>query len=307
MAYTNRVSTRYGISLAEVLTAIGIMSLLLALLLPAIQQTRETARRTQCSSNLHQIMLAHHQYLDVYGVFPSFEGHFHLKIAPYIEVPSTDTNAKTSLYTCPTDALATGEIRRGWFCSYFGNTGLRRKGYRGVGDGYSGGYLLTGSNGIYTDSQDIYISDGDIKDGLSNTAAVSERLAVPYFIIHDVNWDEYSHLRDRLILLTDNHFDDQHLKEMADDCEFHAGIPRVRQLQFQHYNHILPPNHNTCTNGLPFDSFMNFPVTARSLHPGGVNLAMADGSVRFASENISRDVWWAIGTRNGSETVGLGK
>ena len=43
--------------------------------------------------------------------------------------------------------------------------------------------------------------------------------------------------------------------------------------------------------------------TARSLHPGGVNALMADGSVRFVSESITRQVWRGLGTRNGGELV----
>ncbi|MEJ7637869.1 MAG: H-X9-DG-CTERM domain-containing protein [Singulisphaera sp.] len=44
-------------------------------------------------------------------------------------------------------------------------------------------------------------------------------------------------------------------------------------------------------------------VTARSLHTGGVNSLMADGSVRFVNETIGRKVWRALGTRNGDELV----
>jgi prepilin-type processing-associated H-X9-DG protein len=44
-------------------------------------------------------------------------------------------------------------------------------------------------------------------------------------------------------------------------------------------------------------------VTARSLHPGGVNSLMADGSARFVKESIERKVWRGLGTRNGDELV----
>jgi prepilin-type N-terminal cleavage/methylation domain-containing protein/prepilin-type processing-associated H-X9-DG protein len=72
------------------------------------------------------------------------------------------------------------------------------------------------------------------------------------------------------------------------------------------YNHHLPPNVPSCT----YPSDPNFgwggtfaAVTATSKHPGGVNVAFADGSVRFVKNSASLPIWWALGTRNGGEVV----
>jgi prepilin-type processing-associated H-X9-DG protein len=46
-------------------------------------------------------------------------------------------------------------------------------------------------------------------------------------------------------------------------------------------------------------------MSASSMHPGGANVAMADGSVRNVTETVTPDVWWAMGTRNGGEAVQL--
>src|SRR3954471_6100931 len=65
---------KHGFTLIELLVVIAIIAVLIALLLPAVQQAREAARRTQCKNNLKQLGLALYNYHDVYLMFPLASG-----------------------------------------------------------------------------------------------------------------------------------------------------------------------------------------------------------------------------------------
>jgi len=97
MTMSNRTSRSRGFTLIELLVVIAIIAVLIALLLPAVQQAREAARRTQCRNNLKQIGLAMHNYMSTHTVLPFGKGASyagvpvyarwsqHAMILPYIE------------------------------------------------------------------------------------------------------------------------------------------------------------------------------------------------------------------------------
>lgn len=78
------------------------------------------------------------------------------------------------------------------------------------------------------------------------------------------------------------------------------------------YNHFNPPNKNSCYNtneppgpsGNPWGGLTSL-ITATSDHPGGVNVCMVDGSVKFIKNSINVQVWWALGTRRGGEIINM--
>jgi prepilin-type processing-associated H-X9-DG protein len=78
------------------------------------------------------------------------------------------------------------------------------------------------------------------------------------------------------------------------------------------YNHTMLPNERSCNNFIDSntgeggdDWYGRNLFAAGSEHPGAVNVALADGSVRNIAETVNQDVWWALGTRNGGESVQL--
>lgn len=93
---------RLGMSLVELLAVMAIISLLIGLLLPAVQSARESARRTQCKNHLHQLGLAVHMFESKLGVLPAAaygtpyntagpRGSIFTKLLPYLEQDSVDT------------------------------------------------------------------------------------------------------------------------------------------------------------------------------------------------------------------------
>ena len=78
-------------------------------------------------------------------------------------------------------------------------------------------------------------------------------------------------------------------------------------LLWNSYNHFMPPNTQSCaaSNNFYTTSYGEFmdALPPSCNHPGGINIGFADGSVRYVKNNVSYQVWWALGTRNGGESI----
>ena len=207
---------------------------------------------------------------------------------------ATALSATLSLFLCPADGGGT-----------FIQGGVNYRGNAGVGGYPSKTFLHPDSgNGIFQEGRTT--RQGQVTDGLSHTAAFSERLRGSG--MHPLRADrDYWVIRTGLYGTADDalascriaarpYFDGDGFA-LAGDHWFWEGLDRTYYTHAQAPNGIIPD----CLQGA-----LKTPpgvTTARSRHYGGVNALMGDGSVRFATETISQAVWRGLGSRDGGELV----
>ncbi|MEQ9406221.1 MAG: DUF1559 domain-containing protein [Fuerstiella sp.] len=307
MTMTDYRGRRPGFTLIELLVVIAIIAILIALLLPAVQQAREAARRTQCRNNLKQIGLALHNYHDVHSCFPFGQGgtggrysalsqvlpmldqgplYDEINFESPLNTPVNDAArvAELPAFRCPSD-FSNPQPQAGGAVNYYGNKGS--------------GILWQNKRQDGVFFRDSRVRFRDITDGTSNTASFCERL------LTDGNNGTVSPDSDVFLALSDPADQDEAIRmceavdisNLANQFPIFMGAPWMNG---QHcYLHVDVPNKRSC--GF-YPTKATMPASSR--HPGGVQVQLADGSVRFTSENIDLLVWRAVGTRAGEEVIG---
>lgn len=315
--HAHHSSRRAGATLLEVSVVIAILAILLALLLMSVQRTRSTARKLSCTANLHQIGIAVNNYVELHGQFPSVDtGNWATQLLPALGYSTTLSEWKqimagelafedltpVPIYYCPDDPEAVSMRIHPSYNMCDGANAMQCRCFNGVFRGGS----RNRSGGI--DYRPV--RPRDISDGMSQTAAMSERLVCR---VQPGLASDYPQLWIQLVRDTPlQYMSPSDYDAFSEDCEHRALPPGPKwHLRIEScingvgpfYNHVMPPNHNSCSAVSPDGDYSAYTTSSR--HTGGVNVLLLDGSVHFASENVDRSVWRALGTRNGNESVSL--
>ncbi len=325
MTLTNR-SIR-GFTLVELLVVIAIIGILVALLLPAIQAAREAARRMSCSNNLKQIGVALHNYHDTWGAFPPGAIHprgvtskswsIHARLLSFIEAENLQdlvdwslpydvqgevTRTRVATYMCPSDPgdreRPDGAITH-YPLSYGVNMGtwfLFNPNDQSGGDGL-----------VYPNSRTAF---RDVLDGTSTTLAFAEVKAwTPY--LRDGGTPNTSSASipaaNGISGLGGNFKPDSGHTEWVDGRVHQTGFTGTftpnRLVPHTTGSEVFDVDFNSSREGKTTDQLTYGAVTSRSYHPGGVQVALVDGSARFVSGDIDIATWRALTTRAGGEVV----
>ena len=316
-----------GFTLVELLVVIAIVGILVSLLLPAIQSSREAARRMQCQSNLRQWTVAAHLYHDVIHCFPPgmqqrlfpqspvYRGSsLWVSLLPMVEESSlaidwdfedplrnaqqgeqSATAQVLPILFCPSDLLSRKPVKSGAqyyaLTSYGGNGGTQN--YQPRASKADGMFHTTGSASEPNPNQQP-VKLSMVTDGTSHTLLFGERNS------HDPNFETFAAI---------NWIESLQAWPWWAPSGGRKSIGRVSMGTAAPLNFHLDFNFDTRASASPsvgskssFDDMGDQRLSAfGSHHQDGANFAWVDGSVRYLTDSIDFDCYQAASTRAGAE------
>jgi prepilin-type N-terminal cleavage/methylation domain-containing protein len=314
-----------GFTLIELLVVIAIISVLIALLLPAVQAARAAARRIQCVNNLKQLGIGMMNHHDVQGTFPwgaknSPAQSWVLLVLPYLEQVqmynagnlslastsfenSTVAQAKLSVFNCPSDPLAGAT----WLSTNPATIPNRSK----------GNYVVNWGNSDY--EQNMTTADSFAPANLGGFGSVTS-IRGPFRVNNTTTAITPYGIRD-ILDGSSNTMMASEIRIVADfgsksDArgDIWSGTTKCGYMftTATTPNSLVPDQldgKNGCPN--PTSDPPCFQATgaqrefnaARSRHAGGVDVLCCDGSVKFIKDSISLSVWRALSTKDGGEII----
>ena len=312
---------RSAFTLVELLVVIAIVGILVAILLPAVQAARESARRSQCQNNQKQIGVALQNHVDVKKHLPpgfywpvalgaardAEEATWVTFLLPYFEETNvyaeinfsagfgTPGNANAAVIGQPLSVMSCAsnpayDVWMGWYAhgNYVANDGIGpmceetladipvNRANPACGGGDPGAFYLNSNLPLRI-----------FTDGLSKTALVSELIVVPSPGV-----------------------DFRGVMHYPEGCLYHHNTTPNSSSVDQTRAQAAPSTH--CTASPPVEApcigAFTFGATpprrlllgARSYHPGGVNVALGDGSVQFVTNEIDLSLWRSVCTPRGA-------
>lgn len=313
-----------GFTIIEVIVVIAIIALLIAMLLPGLQAAREAARRIQCGNNLRQVAVAaqsHHFSMerlpagndcprpdvpvvpcsDIYGCHVWLE-----HMLPMLEQqPLYDRlNFRLSMNHPANQALINDLVISTLVCPSNADSPLRDHGIFQLSGCWSGGHLLqpagTRSMGIsYAPSAGSigmnYCAIPAWSDGRNCQPIYGARhdMASPGFFTG--GWRSYSFAHCRDGLSNTFLFGEQLSRSWYHALYFHSHL-------FTGTTNV-PPNYDF--GGIVGGHGVSGHAGFKSDHPGGLQMAMADGSVHFFSDIIDYRTWVFLGNKSDGEVVSV--
>ena len=303
-----------GVSLVEVLVVVGIVAVLAGLVLPAVMRAREASRRSVCASRLREVGHALHAVQSATGQFPMADERdmflqtprvtpLTVDLLPYLgREPTYDryiagepVDAVVPAYLCPSDAASRrGRVRINTrFCTGRQPTWAI---YYAADDRDAGPFFARNLSGL---------RPRDFADGLSHTAAASERIGGNGAAGGGVGSDVLQLDLPNPTAYESSAFWQRTCADPADRIRsvlFDPGS-RFDALGYEHtlYNHVLTPNPDFRDCAVWGNADRIGAYAARSFHDGGVNLLAFDGAVSLVADSIDEAVWQARATVAGGE------